>query len=97
MQENTWDNTYFEGKVKSRNTTWEGKRATEGIIEAGSYTFSTKSEEHMTVLSGELLVKLSGEDTAHTFSTDQTFIVPANSSFEVTANETVSYRCVYID
>ena len=45
---------YFEGKVQSLSLQVEGTPATVGVMKPGNYTFSTSSEEHMTVISGLL-------------------------------------------
>lgn len=97
MDNKHWDNLYFGGKVRSSNTSIDGIRATEGEIDPGEYVFSTASEEYMTVVSGVLAVKLSGEEAFKDYSAGQTFIVPANFSFTVKAQKLVSYICKYMD
>jgi uncharacterized protein YaiE (UPF0345 family) len=85
---------YFEGKVQSLGLNERDGFATLGVIEPGAYTFSTASEERMTVVAGVLRVRLSGKEwTSH--AAGQTFIVPKGQSFEVEADADVAYLCRY--
>jgi len=65
-----------------------------GVIEPGKYTFSTDCEERMTVIAGELNVKLPGESW-RPFAKNSTFIVPPNVSFDVDAKADAAYICYY--
>ncbi|KZY71125.1 pyrimidine/purine nucleoside phosphorylase, partial [Oleiphilus sp. HI0066] len=61
-------NEYFDGKVKS--IAFEGKDlpATVGVMVAGEYTFGTSQKEYMTVVAGELQVKLPDSDEFVSFT-----------------------------
>jgi purine/pyrimidine-nucleoside phosphorylase len=87
-------NTYFEGKVQSLELATSGGRATVGVIEPGSYTFSTSSEEHIVVVDGTLKAKLPGAGW-RSFANGQEIVVPAGVSFDVEAAKDVAYICYY--
>ena len=88
-------NDYFDGKLKSITfETIEGP-ATVGVMAAGEYEFGTSSVEYMTVISGEMDVKLPGESGWKTFLPFETFIVPANVKFGVRMKGDTAYRCLY--
>ena len=54
-------NEYFDGKVASLAFEGNEGKATTGVMAAGEYTFGTSTIEIMTVISGEMDVKLPGE------------------------------------
>ena len=87
-------NVYFEGNVQSLSLNSESGSATIGVITPGEYAFSTATEERMVITSGTLNVKLPEEDWI-IFHVNQEFIVKANVSFEVKADQDVSYICYY--
>lgn len=88
-------NEYFEGKVKSIALQTATLPATVGVMAAGDYTFGTDCKEIMSVISGELKVKLPGENDWQTFINGQTFEVPANQKFDVVATIDTAYFCQY--
>lgn len=89
-------NVYFAGKVTSRTILLEdGTRKTLGIILPGQYEFGTEDKEHMEVLAGKLSVLLPGSETWASFEARQTFEIPANCKFKVSANEVSDYCCSY--
>lgn len=89
-------NVYFDGKVTSRTILLEdGTRKTLGIILPGQYEFGTEDKEHMEVLAGKLSVLLPGSETWASFEAGQTFEIPANCKFKVSANEVSDYCCSY--
>jgi uncharacterized protein YaiE (UPF0345 family) len=88
-------NEYFDGKVKSIALQTATLPATVGVMAAGEYTFGTDCKEIMSVVSGELKVKLPGEDDWRTFTNGQTFEVPANEKFDVAAAVDTAYFCQY--
>ncbi|MEW6457320.1 MAG: pyrimidine/purine nucleoside phosphorylase [Acidobacteriota bacterium] len=51
-------------------------------------------EEHVTIITGSLRVKLPGEDWK-TVKRNEKYIVPPKSSFEVEASADVAYICYY--
>ena len=92
----TSHNTYFDGGVQSLGFERDGRRATVGVIEPGSYSFDTDAPERMTVVSGELEARLPGSDewTAHPQGT--VFEVPGASTFEVRAASPSAYLCEFL-
>lgn len=88
-------NEYFQGKVKSISFQGMDAPATVGVISPGEYVFSTSQKEVMTVISGNLEVKLKDAREFEIYSKNQSFIVPAGESFSVRAKEDVSYLCLY--
>jgi len=87
-------NSYFEGEVQSLALNAPEGRATVGVIEPGSYTFSTDSEEHMTIVAGSMKVRLPEGDWQQ-FAKNETFIVPPQASFDIEAAADVVYICYY--
>lgn len=75
-------NVYFEGKVQSLGLNTEGGYATVGVTTTGQYTFLAESEERVTIVSGQLRVKLPDEDWKVVRKNEQ-YIVRANSSLAI--------------
>ncbi|MBN2815449.1 MAG: pyrimidine/purine nucleoside phosphorylase [Campylobacterales bacterium] len=89
-------NIYYDGKVTSRTVELSnGSIQSLGIMLPGEYTFGTKEAEIMEMLSGELEIRLPGEDWK-TLNTPETFNVPANSSFDLKIKTVTDYCCSYI-
>jgi len=89
-------NEYFEGKVKSiAFRTHEGP-ATIGVMAAGEYEFGTSTVEHMTVVSGIMVVKLPGETEWKTFKPSDTFIVQKGVKFNLRISSDAAYLCLYL-
>ena len=87
-------NSYFDGKVQSLAVNTSEGPVTVGVIEPGKYTFKTDSEEHMHVVTGTLKAKLPGA-AWQAFARGQSFVVPAQASFDVEAAADVAYLCYY--
>lgn len=87
-------NSYFDGKVQSLAVNTANGYATVGVIEPGEYTFSTDSEETMSIVAGSLKVRQPGEDWKQ-IDKGATFVVPAGRSFDVQAVADVAYICYY--
>ncbi len=85
---------YFDGKVQSLGLNEHEGFATLGVMEGGSYTFSTSSEERMTIVAGILRARLAGEEWK-SHPAGQTFVVPKGQSFEVQSDGDVAYLCRY--
>ena len=64
------------------------------MITEGQYTFLAESEERVTIVSGQLRVKLPDEDWKVVRKNEQ-YIVPVNSSFAVETTGEVAYICYY--
>lgn len=89
-------NVYHDGKVTSRTIELnDGNIQSLGIMLPGEYTFGTKEAEIMEIMSGELDVKLPGEEWK-TLHTPETFNVPTNSSFDLKIKTITDYCCSYI-
>jgi uncharacterized protein YaiE (UPF0345 family) len=88
-------NEYFEGKVKSLAFNTGNDKATVGVMAAGDYEFGTTSIEHMTLISGEMAVKLPDENDWRTIAINETFIVEADVTFLVKISCDTSYLCIY--
>ncbi len=89
-------NIYYDGKVTSRTVEFNnGEIKSLGIMLPGEYTFNTADKEIMEIMSGELEIRLPGEDFK-TLCTPETFEVPANSSFDLKIKTVTDYCCSYI-
>jgi uncharacterized protein YaiE (UPF0345 family) len=89
-------NIYYDGKVTSRSVELsDGSMKSLGIMLPGEYTFGTNEAEIMEMMSGELEIRLPGEDWK-TLNTPETFNVPANSSFDLKVKTVTDYCCSYI-
>ena len=89
-------NIYYDGKVTSRTVELsDGSVQSLGIMLPGEYTFATNEAEIMEMLSGELDIKLPGEEWK-TLNTPESFNVPANSSFDLKIKTVTDYCCSYI-
>lgn len=88
-------NEYFDGKVKSIAFQSETLPATVGVMLAGEYTFGTSQKEYMSVVSGELKVRLPGSDEFVSFKDGDSFEVEANQSFDLQVPVATAYLCKY--
>ena len=88
-------NEYFDGTVKSIAFQTATLPATIGVMAPGERTFSTSQKETMTVVSGALTVKLPGADDWQTFDAGSSFIVEANTSFDLQVAVDTAYLCTY--
>ena len=89
-------NSYFEGNVQSIGFQRLGRRMTAGVIAPGSYHFGTEGAERMTVVSGELSVRLDGAADTRVYPAGTTFEVPGRSGFDVRATEPAAYLCEFL-
>ena len=88
-------NSYFDGKVQSIGFERNGRKQTAGVIEKGEFHFDTGAAERMTVVSGELAVKLPGRDF-QTYAAGTSFEVPGKSGFDVRAEQPAAYLCEFL-
>jgi uncharacterized protein YaiE (UPF0345 family) len=90
-------NQYFEGNVKS--ISFEGKpyNSTVGVMAPGEYEFGTGKAEIMTVIAGELDVKLPGNSDWKKFPAGTKFNVAANSKFQLKVKQDTAYLCEFVD
>jgi uncharacterized protein YaiE (UPF0345 family) len=88
-------NIYFGGSVTSRTVQFEdGSKKTLGIMLPGEYEFGTEARELMEILSGELEVKLHGEDWKK-IEGGESFEVPGNAKFQLKVKSVTDYCCSY--
>jgi len=90
-------NIYFDGKVTSRTVLFaDGEKKTLGIMLPGDYEFGTADKEIMEILSGELDVKLPGNEEWQAITGGQSFEVPANAKFQLKVKTVTDYCCSYL-
>ena len=91
-------NIYFDGKVISRNITFnDGSIKTLGVMLPGEYEFNTSSKEIMDIISGKLSYQLNDQSEWINISANMSFNVPKGTSFKVKVLDIVNYCCTYID
>jgi purine/pyrimidine-nucleoside phosphorylase len=90
-------NEYFEGKVKSVSFQGSPYSSTVGVMAPGDYEFSTGKPEIMTVISGELEVKLPGNADWKKFAAGTKFEVEGNSKFQLKVVRDTAYLCEFVD
>ena len=88
-------NSYFNGQVASIMFRSRKQPASVGVMSVGEYKFGTVERETMTVVDGELSVKLPGAKEWQTFAAGESFVVEANGRFEVQVPMETAYLCVY--
>jgi uncharacterized protein YaiE (UPF0345 family) len=88
-------NTYFDGQVQSIGFERNGRRYTAGVFEGGAYHFNTDGAERVTVISGELRVRLPGEVSC-VYPAGTSFEVPAHSGFDVETAIPAAYLCEFL-
>lgn len=88
-------NEYFDGNVKSISFESPSLPASVGVMAPGEYEFGTSQKETMTVVSGELTVRLPGDSEWRTFGPGAHFIVEANQSFQLKVAGDTAYLCTY--
>ncbi|MCP5146903.1 MAG: pyrimidine/purine nucleoside phosphorylase [Pseudomonadales bacterium] len=90
-------NIYFDGKVISRTLIFaDGSKKTLGIMFPGEYEFGTEDKEIMEILSGQLEVRVAGDESWKTIAGGEQFEVPANSRFSLQVHSLTDYCCSYI-
>ena len=88
-------NEYFDGQVKSISFRGEALPASVGVMAPGEYEFGTSQRETMTVLSGELVVKLPGASEWRRFRSGSHFVVEAHQKFQLKVAADTAYLCTY--
>ena len=87
-------NVYFDGKCVSHTVQFaDGTKKTVGVILPATLTFNTGAPEVMECVGGSCRVRLAGASEWTTYSADQSFSVPGNSSFEIACDEPYHYVC----
>ncbi len=90
------ENSYFDGGVKSLGFSQHEANSSVGVMLPGEYTFGTGAPEKMTVVKGELTVKLPGSDEWQTFGDGDVFHVIGNASFDLKVEMATAYLCEYL-
>jgi len=88
-------NEYFDGNVKSIAFATPECPATVGVMAPGEYEFGTSTVEYVTVVSGVMTVKLSGETAFRDYKPFDTFIVPKDTKFQLKIKADAAYLCLY--
>ena len=89
-------NSYFEGKVQSVGFERNGRSQTVGVIDVGEFHFDTNAAERMTVVSGELSIRLPGATDWRAYPAGTVFEVAAKSGFDVRAHSPAAYVCEFL-
>lgn len=89
-------NTYFDGNVQSVGFERHGRRLTAGVIDVGEFHFSTGAAERMTVVAGELEVRVDGSTFWRCYAAGTAFEVAAKSGFDVRAALPSAYLCEFL-
>jgi purine/pyrimidine-nucleoside phosphorylase len=89
-------NSYFDGKVQSIGFERNGLQATVGVIAQGEHRFTTGAAERMTVVSGQLRIKVA-DGQWQTYAAGTYFEVAAKSTFDVAAVAgPAAYLCEFL-
>jgi len=88
-------NEYFNGNVKSIGFESTEGTATVGVMEIGEYEFSTSKIEIMSLITGELTVKLPDTEDWKVYKKGENFTVAANKKFQLKVIKPSSYLCLY--
>jgi purine/pyrimidine-nucleoside phosphorylase len=88
-------NEYFDGKVKSIVFSTVDGPATMGVMAPGEYEFGTSTVEHMTVISGVMIVLLPDEKEWKEFHPFNKFVVPKDKKFRLRISADTAYLCQY--
>jgi uncharacterized protein YaiE (UPF0345 family) len=89
-------NRYFDDAVQSIAFERDGARQSVGVMAAGDYHFGTDAPERMTVVQGELVVRLPGSDDWQAFGAGTAFEVPGASGFDLQVAAPTAYLCEYL-
>ncbi len=89
-------NTYFDGNVQSIGFERNGRRMTAGVVAPGEYHFGTEAPERMSVVSGELFVRITPTAEWRHYPAGTAFEVPGKSGFDVRASDPSAYVCEFL-
>jgi len=80
------------GRVATRSViTGEGEMKSLGLMHPGTYRLTTEAPETVEILQGSCRVKLAGEQAWNTYQAGERFSVPANSFYEIEADDVLDY------
>ncbi|MFT7558892.1 MAG: hypothetical protein ACI93R_000795 [Flavobacteriales bacterium] len=88
-------NEYFDGNVKSLAFQGQPLASSLGVMAKGEYKFDTSQKEVMTVVAGQMNVKLPGSNDWQTFNATESFRIDANQSFLARVDADTAYLCTY--
>jgi hypothetical protein len=89
-------NSYFDGRVQSVGFERNGRRHTIGAVAPGEFHFDLDGPERMTVISGELAVRISGTQAWRTYPTGTSFELPRKCGVDFRAEAPAAYLCEYL-
>jgi uncharacterized protein YaiE (UPF0345 family) len=89
-------NEYFDGKVKSIAFSTPDGPATMGVMAPGEYEFGTSTVEHMTVVSGVMVVQLPDSREWQEIRPFDMFVVPKDRKFRLRIETDAAYLCLYL-
>ena len=89
-------NSYFEGRVQSVGFERNGRRHTVGVIDMGEFHFDTSAPERITIVSGEVVVRLQGRHEWRVYPEGTTFEVAGKSGFDIRAEHPAAYLCEFL-
>ncbi|CAN94993.1 MULTISPECIES: pyrimidine/purine nucleoside phosphorylase [Sorangium] len=89
-------NSYFNGNVQSVGFERHGRRQTVGVIDTGEFHFSTDAPERMTVVAGELAIRVDGSTEWRAYPAGTSFEVAGKSGFDVRATQPAGYLCEFL-
>jgi len=88
-------NTYFDDQVVSIAYQGATLATTVGVMSEGSYTFNTIHNETMTIIDGEVRIKLPNQTQYQEIYSGQQFKVPGDSQFDIEVLRASAYLCTY--
>ncbi|MCL5127443.1 MULTISPECIES: pyrimidine/purine nucleoside phosphorylase [unclassified Algibacter] len=89
-------NEYFDGNVKSLAYSSATGKSTIGVMEVGTYEFGTSTHETMSVIEGEMEVKLPNAPEWKIYKAGASYSIDANEKFQVKVSVQTSYLCQYV-
>jgi len=89
-------NSYFDDGVQSLGFDAASGPVSFGVMAPGEYHFGTDAPERMSVLEGELLVRVDGTEDWLMYGSGTSFDVPGASGFDVRVVAPAAYRCDYL-
>lgn len=89
-------NTYFDGAVQSVGFERNGRKATVGVIAPGEFHFGTNAPERMSIVSGQVFVRLDGTEDWRVYPAGTAFEVASKSGFDVRAETPAAYLCEFL-
>lgn len=89
-------NSYFDAAVQSIGYERHGRKASVGVISPGEFRFGTDAPERMTVVTGQMLVRMDGSDAWHLYAAGTNFEVGGKSAFFVKTSAPCAYSCEYL-